>query len=73
METNKKLLAQAIKYILLSVPLLFLGPSVIYNAFMNKQSSWHYLVLVLGIGICVAAMYYLYAGLKKVIRSLFND
>ena len=73
MATNKELLSKGIKYLAGALPLLFLGPAVIYNAFMNKQNVWHYLVLAIGIIACLAAMFLMYLGLKIIMKSLFND
>jgi hypothetical protein len=58
MGTNKELLSKGIKYG--ALPLLFIGPSIIYNAFINKQNIWHYLVLAVGIATCLGAMYLLF-------------
>jgi hypothetical protein len=60
MGTNKQLLSKGIKYLAGALPLLFIGPSLIYNAFMNQQNVWHYLILAIGIVACLAAMYYMY-------------
>ncbi len=73
MATNKDLLAKGIKYLAGALPLLFIGPSIIYNAFMNQQNVWHYLVLGIGIIACLAAMYLMFKGLKTITNSLFND
>lgn len=73
MGTNKELLAKGIKYLAGALPLLFIGPVVIHNAFMNKQNVWHYLVLAVGIVFCLGAMFLLYFGLKIIMKSLFND
>lgn len=73
MATNKKLLSKGIKYLAWALPLLFIGPSVIYNAFINKQNVWHYLVLVIGIAICIGGVYLMFLGLKIMVQSLFND
>ncbi len=73
MPTNQKLLAKGIKQLAWALPLLFIGPSVIYNAFMNKYNTWHYLVLTIGIFICLLAVYLLFSGLKTLMKSLFND
>lgn len=70
---NKELLSKGIKYMAGALPLLFLGPVVIYNAFMNQQNVWHYLVLAIGIIACLAAMYLMFLGLKTIMKSLFND
>lgn len=73
MSTNKELLSKSIKYLAWALPLLFIGPSLIYNAFMNKQNVWHYLVLGIGILTCLGAVYLMVLGLKTMMRSLFND
>lgn len=73
MSTNKKLLSTSIKYLAWALPLLFIGPSLIYNAFVNKQNIWHYLVLGIGIATCIGGVYLLFLGLKTMMRSLFND
>jgi hypothetical protein len=73
MNTNKVLISKGIKYLAIALPLLFIGPSVIYNAFMNKHSLWHYLVLALGIAFCISAMYFMYLGFKTIMKGLFND
>ena len=73
MATNKELLFKSIKYLGWALPLLFIGPSLIYNAFINKQNVWHYLVLGIGILTCIGAVYLMVLGLKTMMRSLFND
>jgi hypothetical protein len=73
MATNKEVLSKGIKYLAGALPLLFIGPALIHNAFMNKQNIWHYLVLAIGITTCIAAMYLMYLGLKTIMKSLFND
>jgi len=73
MSTNKELLSKGIKYLAWALPLLFIGPSFIYNAFINKENAWHYLVLAIGIAICIGSVYLIVLGLKTMMRSLFND
>jgi hypothetical protein len=70
---NKELLAKGIKYLTGALPLMFIGPTVIYNAFMNQHTSWHYLVLAIGIIACLASMYLMFAGLKIIMKGIFND
>lgn len=73
MATNKDLLAKAFKYLSGALPLLFIGPAVIHNAFMNQKNDWHYLVLAIGIVFCVFGVYCLFFGLKTIMKILFND
>jgi hypothetical protein len=73
MPSNQKLLVKGIKRLAFSLPLLFLGPTVIYNAFMNKHTTWHCVVLGFGISICILAVYCLFSGLKTMVQSIFNE
>lgn len=73
MSSKKQLLDKAIKYLLYALPMMFIGPAVIYNAFQNKDNNWHYLVLAIGIAICLASMYFLFKGVKNITDSLFEN
>ena len=73
MATNKQLLGKGIKYLTGALPLMFLGPSLIYNAFMNQHTNWHYLVLGIGITACLASMFFIFFGLKTIMKGIFND
>ena len=73
MATDKELLSKGVKYMAWALPLLFIGPSFIYNAFINKENAWHYLVLGTGIMICIGSVYLIVLGLKTMMRGLFND
>jgi len=73
MPTNRNVLSKGIRYLAWALPLLFLGPSVVYDAFINKQNVWHYLVLAIGIGLCISAVYFMFKGLKTIINSMFDN
>ena len=73
MRTNKDILSRGIKYLSGALPLLFIGPAVIYNAFMNQQNVWHYLVLAIGIIACILAVFLMFKGLQFIMKALFND
>lgn len=73
MSTNKDLLSKGVKYLTGALPLMFIGPSLIYNAFMNQNNIWHYLVLGIGIVACLTSMYLIFLGLKYIMKALFND
>lgn len=72
MPTDKDLLNQGIKFLAYALPLFFIGPSVIYNAFQNQQSNWHYAVLAVGIAMCFGAIYLSFKGINTVVRSMFD-
>jgi Family of unknown function (DUF6095) len=73
MATNRNLLTKGVVKLAAALPLLFLGPTVIHNAFINKQNIWHWLVLVIGIAICGVALFFMYKGLNTIMKSMFND
>ncbi len=73
MSTNKTQLDKGIKRLLYALPLMFIGPSVIYNAFINKKNVWHYLVLTVGIFLSSLAVYFMFKGIKSLIDALFQN
>lgn len=73
MSGNKKIFDKGIKYMLWALPLMFIGPSVVYNAFINKQNVWHYLVLAVGIILCLLAVYFMFKGIKSLTDALFEN
>ena len=72
MSTNKEILYKGITYIAWALPLYFIGPSIIYNAFINKGNPWHYLVLGIGMIACFFAIFFTFKGLKTIMQSLFD-
>jgi len=73
MATNKQLLLKGVKYLSSALPLMFIGPSLIYNAFQNQHNNWHYLVLGIGIVACLGSMLLIFLGLRIIMKGLFND
>jgi len=69
---NKEILNKGIKYMAWALPMFFIGPSVIYNAFQNQKNVWHYLVLVVGIAVCFFAVYLAFKGLNTIMKSMFG-
>jgi hypothetical protein len=73
MSVNKSKLDKGIKFMLYALPLMFIGPSVIYNAFINKQNIWHWLVLAIGVFLCGLAVYFMFKGIKTLTDALFQN
>jgi hypothetical protein len=63
-------LQSGIKKCLTSIPLMFLGPILIHNAWMNKHTWLHYIVLGIGILVCVLAMFLMWQGIMKIMKNL---
>ena len=72
MNTDKELLNKGIKFITIALPCLFIGPAVIHFGFINKLQPAFYLILGIGIVICITAMVMLFLGLNSIMKSLFN-
>jgi Family of unknown function (DUF6095) len=72
MHTNKEILTKGLQYLAWALPLFFIGPSLIYNAFQNKENSWHYVVLFVGIVACTLSILLTFKGLKTILNSIFN-
>ena len=73
MPDHKKHFDKGIKYMLYALPLMFIGPSVIYNAWINKQNVWHFLVLGIGIILSFLAVYFMFKGIKTLTDALFEN
>lgn len=72
MNTDKKILQKGILYLSIAMPLLFLGPVAIHSAFKNQNHPLYFVVLGLGIIICLSAMLMLFLGIRKIMNSLFK-
>ncbi len=73
MGVDREVLNKGIQYMAWALPLMFVGPSVIYNAFINKGNAWHYLVLGIGIVICFGAVFCLFKGVQTIVKSMFDS
>jgi hypothetical protein len=70
---SKELLFKGLKYSIGAIPLMFLGPILIHNAFMNKHTWIHYIVLGGGILICITSVYLMFKGIQIIMKSLFDE
>ncbi|HEX8268982.1 MAG TPA: DUF6095 family protein [Flavobacterium sp.] len=73
MGTDKQILNKGISYFAYALPLLFIGPSIIHSAFKNQHTNWHYVVLAVGIAMCIGAVYLMFKGLRTIIKSMFGN
>ena len=72
MATNKEILNKGIVFMACSLPLMFIGPAVIHFAFINKLQPTFWLILTLGIIMCVGGVLLAVKGLLKIVNSLFK-
>lgn len=71
-HTNKELLGKGIKYLAGSLPLIVLGPIILYSAFNNSDKPLYIFVLILGILAFIGAIILLFIGIRTIMRSLFD-
>lgn len=64
---------KGIRFLLFALPLFFIGPSLIYNAFQNKENPVHYAVLAVGVIFCLLSMYFAFRGIKIMVDGLFDN
>lgn len=72
MATNRELLGKGVKYLFGTLPLMFIGPSVMYNAFMNKNNPAYYIVLIIGCSICVLSVFLAFKGIRTITNAIFD-
>ncbi|MEZ4853843.1 DUF6095 family protein [Flavobacterium sp.] len=73
MATNRKLAYKAIRYLATSLPLMAIGPIVINNAFKNEDHPFYFIVLAIGILLCITAVFLAFKGLVTLTNSFFDD
>jgi hypothetical protein len=73
MPTDKHILNAGLKKMAFALPLFFIGPALIYNAFQNQRNIWHYAVLAVGMAACIFAVLMAFKGLRMIMSSLTDD
>ncbi|MDR6300349.1 DUF6095 family protein [Mesonia maritima] len=72
-RTNKQVLYKGLQYLAGALPLILIGPSVLYSAFGNKNHPLFLAVLILGIVACAAAIFCMFKGIKIILRAVFDE
>ncbi|WP_220485312.1 DUF6095 family protein [Myroides sp. WP-1] len=70
--TNRRVLQKGVKYLAITLPLLFLGPIVIHSSLKNQSNPFFIPVFGLGCIICLSSMFLLYKGINTIMKSLFG-
>lgn len=71
--TDRKKLFKGVKYLAASIPLAFIGPTIIYFAFGSQDGKYYIPVLVFGLLTTLASGFLMFKGIKTVMRGFFND
>ena len=71
-RTNKPQLVKGLKTMGLTLICLFLGPILLHAGLSNNDKPLHFPLVVIGFGICGAAVYFGFKGIKIITDSIFK-
>ncbi|MEM1002282.1 MAG: DUF6095 family protein [Bacteroidota bacterium] len=71
-RTDKTVLVKGLKYLGICALLMFIGPSFLYFIMSNSDKSFYIPLLIIGILICVTAIFMLFLGIKTILDSMFK-
>lgn len=71
--TDRETTFSGLKRVGFAIPLMFIGPMVIYSSFKNENHPLYYWVLGFGIIVCLYSMFLFYNGLQTMVSGFFND
>jgi hypothetical protein len=72
-HTNKDTLAKGIKYLAGALPLIFIGPSILYSAFNNQDKALYWPILIIGILMSFGAIFLIFKGIMTLLKALFDE
>jgi hypothetical protein len=72
-HTNKDTLARGVKFLAGALPLIFIGPSVVFSAFNNQDKPLYWPILILGIVVSFAAIFLIFKGIMTLLKALFDE
>lgn len=73
MASDKKTVFKGIRFLAIALPLVFIGPTVIYSSFKNKEHYLYHVVLTIGILCCILGMFFIFKGVKTIVKGVFNE
>lgn len=71
-HTDKKVLMTGVKFMALSLPLMFMGPYFITLGFLNKTNVTFYVFFPIGLILAIAAVFFAFKGIKTIMKSMFD-
>lgn len=69
---KKNYLISGFKRLLITVFLMFAGPTILFQAFKNEEHQWYMIVLAIGLIICATAIFTLFSGIMSIIKHIFE-
>lgn len=72
MKTDKTLLIKGLKYIGITIALMFTAPAILSQAFKNQEHPFFWPVLIIGGILALAAVSMGFYGIKVIMDALFG-
>ena len=72
-RTDRNLLVDGLKTMGLTLFLAFLGPLVLHAGFSNPDKPLYIPLVIVGVLICGAAIFFGFKGIRKLMDSLFGQ
>jgi len=72
MNTNKDMLAKGLKHMAIALILMFIGPTLLYIVFGDRESTTYIPLLIIGILLCLAAILVAFKGIQTIMDSMFK-
>ena len=73
MKTDKEVLRKGLKFLLITVAMMFIGPSLLYVAFSNPEKPLYIPLLIVSLLICAGAIIMGFKGIRTVMDSMFES
>ena len=72
-KMNKELLFKGLQRLFIALLMAFTGPVIYTSALKNGGHPLFIPVLVVGIGLCLGAIFYGFKGIKLLVKGFFNE
>lgn len=71
-RTDKDILTKGLQRLGICLLLMFIGPSFLYFVMSNDDKPFYIPLLVIGILLCLAAIFFLFYGIRTIMNSMFG-
>ena len=71
-HTDKNLLGKGLRVMAGALPLIILGPVVLFSSFKNQDHPWFIPILIIGLLALFGAIFLLFKGIGIIMKALFD-
>ena len=71
-HTDKNLLGKGLKFMAGALPLIIIGPVVLFSSFKNQDHPWFIPILIIGLLALFGAIFLLFKGIGIILKALFD-